>query len=260
MTETEPRELSLDVLRRRVYEPDASDADRERYRLALEAAAAPAEPPAAAEVAESGEAAGGSAPGSAPEPPSAARIRRRSRLVIGGIVLAIAVTVAIATHPWSPPVPSGPQSRPLAIPSAARHGFIAGLDRGGSADFGRYIYDHPDARPAEVTTLNWAESEEHVGTGTATVALDPSALANHGGHLTVVVILARDAVSAWTALGSRPDPHYSEPPGIPVTVHGRQTAGVPGTATLPYARLAPTVLSVEVPAGVRWDAFVVFSN
>jgi hypothetical protein len=243
----------LDALRRRLYGPDSTVDDVERYRRASGThRVAPAAPPQAL--------------------PS-------HRRPIGLLVAAIAVAVAlVAVGFWLggrraataavPPATSAPTSvarqasvqRQLTVSAADRDALVRTLDTSTRSDpLSDYLYSHPDSRPDAVRTVQRAESEEHRGTGPARVRLEPSAIAADGGRVTVVLVLDRSGTADWRAAGTTLR-GGSGPSAGTVGQTVRPVAGIPVTATFRYSMPAPTRLTVTVPAGVRWSVLVAFTD
>ncbi|HEY0374534.1 MAG TPA: hypothetical protein VGC94_07045 [Amnibacterium sp.] len=239
----------LDHLRRRLYAPDVSAAEVERYReLAGEGRPDPA--PAAA--------------------PAASRRRPVLVAAAAAVVVAVAGIGAFATarpHPAPIPVPaitptpipvqSSSDDSTVAVPAAVRTSFVSALQAGRSAGLLRYFYDHPEMIPAQLRTPRRADSYERFGSNTATVFLSPSPAAQKGGQVTVAVTLDRAArvqlraVRADSGMQSFVERLDDGTRGIP---------GVPMVRTVVYDGEAPTVLELTVPKGVHWDVVAVFTD
>lgn len=241
---------TVDALRRRLYRAGASAEDVARYRALL--AAQPGPHPT--------------------EPRTAGRPSARRALAARAAVLALIGGLALAALTLRAPGPRGeavttpaprrpaPSAVALAVPASARTAFVSRLEAGRGAGVADWFEDHPESRPAQVTTLSRAATEEHHGTGSAEVLLEPSALADRGGRMTVIVTLADDGVVRWRALRTAERTDHS-PYAQEVAVRRTpQTAGLPISATVVYAGDAPARLRVEAASGLPWDVVVVFSD
>lgn len=219
-------------LRRRLYRPDASPEDLQRY-----ASAAPL----------------------AVRRQRAERRRPSRRALIGAaLVLAgAAVITALLLRPaTAPPLPA-----PTAVGLSAedRTDLLQNLARGGDAGIAAYLVTHPSP-PGLVATAGTITDELH-GTGSRTVPLDVSQVPAGAGRATVLLVLAQPAHVTWRALRLGTD-------GSPVVLlrpvaarEGDQAAGSMTTATFAYADgRRPSRLRVEVGDGVRWGAAVVFTR
>ncbi|WP_375387551.1 hypothetical protein [uncultured Amnibacterium sp.] len=243
-----------DDLRRRLYAPGASAADVARYRTL----AGPEPEP------------GTAAPSPDPRPDPPARRRRTALLAAGGLLTALAVGAAgiavaggrgpdpAATR--TPPAVAVPVQTTLPIEVAARVGFVRALASGGDAGLLQFFLDNPDARPDAIRTISRAASDEYHGTGSGTIALEPSALAERGGRMTVLVVLDDAAKFEWRATRLAQSNDRSGPE-VPVDRRsGLLQPGEVGTTTIAYRSGAPTSLLVLVGEGVRWGAVVVFTD
>ena len=241
----------LDALRRRLYAPGAGREDVARYAAAT--TGAPEEP-------------------AVPDAPPPDRGRRRPILVVGIAVLAaVAVAAAVGTaagHPMavptSSPSPSGSPASDgvdeadLPVPASVRVGLIARLNGGEHAGLLDLLEADPGLLPPQLRTVGRADSIEYSGEGTTTFALSPSALADRGGRVTVIVVLAQPGRYTWRAsrLVQRPTVHEKD-----VASHaGAAGSGAPVAATVGYGRGAPSRLTVLVPDGTHWGAVVVFTD
>ena len=246
----------LDALRRRLYAPDVTPEEVERYRALTGDPAAGAEPDALP-----AEGAGG------PD-----RRRGRTLLVALGavVVLALAGIGVAATFRPHPAATSsaGPTAAPsgsfpvddpvVALPASVRASFVAVLKAGRSAGLLRYFSDHPDELPAQLRNPGRADSYERFGVSTAYVFLFPSPAAEKGGRLTVAVTL--DTAAAVQLRALRAD---SGMQSFIERLDDGAVRGIPGlpmVRTVVYDGEAPTVLELTVPKGVRWDVVAVFTD
>lgn len=240
------RDLDLDALRRRVYASDATDVDVQQYRDALAATRMPGEPV-------------GHVEGGTPLP-----VRRRSRparlwrlvAAVGGAAALCAVAVGLAHQPSAP----GPSPSPVAVPPDVRSRFIADVRRGDTTSIANALIAHPERLPSVLRAAHRAEVGQLAAAGAGVVDLRPSAIADSGGRLTVVVVTDDDAPVRWEAT-REPRPWSGPGRTIPVaSSQGDVTAGVPAAATTAYRSGAPTRVRVEAPAGVHWAAFAVLTD
>ncbi len=242
----------LDALRRRLYAPGAGREDVARYAAATGAAEEPAAPDA---------------------PPPPVNRGRHRRVVAAGVTVLVALAVAAAVgtaagHPIAGPTSSAsPSTSPeadavdesaLPVPASVRVGLVARLNGGEPADLLDLLEADSGLLPPQLRTVGRADSLEYSGEGTTTLALSPSALADRGGRVTVIVVLAQPGRYTWRAsrVVQRPTVHEQV-----VASHGGEAGpGAPVAATVGYGRGAPSRLAVLVPAGTRWGAVVVFTD
>lgn len=241
----------LDALRRRLYEPDVTPDEVQRYRALLQLTP--------------------SSPAAEPEPdPRPSRTRWRLLLAVG-VAAAVAVgTVALAAtprpvqHPVAIPsaAPTSVRTPPLddpvlALPASVRASFAAALRAGRSAGVLRYLAAHPEEVPAGVPAEARAAPQEHDGHGSALVSLTPSAAAQHGGRLIVAITVDRTAAvtlqvlradSGMQSFFERLDGGSPATPGLPVV------------RTIVYDGEAPTIVQLAVPKGLHWDLVTVFTR
>ncbi|HEY8320077.1 MAG TPA: hypothetical protein VIG76_14750 [Amnibacterium sp.] len=235
-----------DDLRRRLYRPDATPEDLERYRAATPATEA-----------------------DTPAPPRAPAARRASILIAAALLAGCALAAAAigtTTHPKTEPTATprsatttAPPGSTLAIPASDRAAFVRSLRAGRSIGLLPYFLGHPDARPAVIRTVSRADSEEHFGEGSAVIALDPSGAAAGGGRITLVLTVDRsvtaglvlDHVDARSPQGETvkldQDPVHADP-GLPVVV------------SLEYQGEVPNIVRLTVPSGVHWDLVADFTD
>lgn len=241
----------LEALRRRLYRPDATDADRARYRELVHAATP--DPESERTAAED-----------APEPPAG---RRRRPLVVGAavtvVVALLVVGITVSARPASSPVPSptGPAfgRTGFAVPPEARAAFVRALRAGRPAGLLDYVFDHPEALPAQLRAVGRADSVESNGTGHGEVVLEPSAEADRGGRLTVAVTVDAPVDVSWTCIRTHAatTQAYFE---VLDAEHLTAEPGLPAVRTFTYGGEAPTIVAVQVPTGVHWDVVAVFTD
>ena len=240
----------VDALRRRLYAPDASPEDLERYRAAEQA-----DP----------------RPGPVIPVAGAAPARRGHLLGVAAVLAALAVaavglalgTGTPSTPPSLAPAPStAPPTQALAdyealsIPPAVRSAFVDEVRRGHPIGLQQYFTDHPLQQPRQVLSGLRENSVERAGTGSAVLDIPTSADAPGGGQLTLVLTVDRAATAQWSlvAQGNRDDGEW-----VPLDdVQGQP--GLPAVASLPYTPLRPTRVAITVPAGVRWDLMTIFTE
>lgn len=236
----------LDPLRRRLYAPRATAADVDRY---VEAA--------------------GARPSTAESSPEAApHVRRRSRtvivvaaLVVVGLLVA-AITVGSTVHRSSAPTPAvrTAETQVLAVPAPPRAAFVRNLRAGRDAGLSAYFFAHPEARPAQLTTLQRAATEEHHGRGAQVVRLAPSSAADHGGRLTVILILADGGAAGWSASRTATGTGHVPVEQVVAAARDGYAPGAPAGVTVRYAGKAPDRLRVQAPEGDPFGVVAVFSN
>jgi len=236
-----------DDLRRRLYRPDATPEDLERFRAANPGPEA-ADPPATL--------------------PSTAG--RRTPILVAAALLVgcavAAVSIGTTTHPQpvrtaSTPLasPAAPPGSTLAIPASDRAAFVRSLRAGRPAGLLPYFLTHPDARPAIIRTVTRADSEEHFGEGSTAIALDPSSAALKGGRFTVVLTVDRPVTAAMTL--DHVDSH--SPQGLAIKlvldpVHA--DPGLPAVVSLEYEGAGLNTVRLTVPVGVHWDLVADFTD
>lgn len=248
----------LDALRRRLYAPDVTDDDVAAYRDASRQAEAAAPAPAAGS---------GSPARRVPRPG-----RRATALAGGGAVLllAIAIAVLVTAHPLAAITAAGRTPTPTAPPSlvegqittsvAARLSFVQALQAGDEPGLLDYLYSHRAYLPPAISTPRRASSTEYAGQGSSTIPLEPSALTQHGGRVTVILVLDRGATYSWRAERLEERNDRSGPVLALAEQAGRARAGEPTTATFRYPAGAPSRLAVYLDETVKWGAVVVFTD
>lgn len=251
MHEGSPEPSGLDDLRRRLYQPGAAAEDVALYETAR---GGPREAPSIP---------AGSAPAKG----------RRVAVVVGAAVVGGAVVGALVAAFVSAGVGARPVSRPSAsaspsasvasiveddvpAPFPARAAFVRALGSGGRAGVLAYLSAHPDLLPPQLRTVQRAASSEYAGRGATTLTLSPSALAQRGGRMTVIIVLARTGRSRWEATRTGGDPSRQ----VVAAQAGESQAGAPVASTVVYGRGAPSRLTVDVDDGARWGAVVVFTD
>ena len=233
-----------DSLRRRLYAPDATDADREAY-LAAESADDPQ-------------------PVAAPAPTRRIPLRVRLVAIAGSTLLVAAGVVVLATgHPLAQRSPGPGSTAPagtVPVPATVRDRFVRDLRAGVDPGLLAYLDGHPETLLAALRTAGRADSTEYTGVGPTTAALSPTTIAERAGHVTVVLVTDRDLGYDWraTKVAESNDRSGPEPP---VASHdGRVKQGEPVSGTVGYSGGVPTRLTLLVPNGARWAAVVVYSD
>jgi hypothetical protein len=245
----------LDALRRRLYAPDVTERDVAAYREA-EAETAADGPPAD--------------PGG-----RGRRFPERRRLAVAGgavLLVIVGVVLLLTTRPLAAVVASGtsptpthsatptfPQSR-IPASASARLQFIRSLQTGDTPGLLEYLYGHPSYLPAAIRTPGRSNSTEYSGQGSGTITLDPSELAQRGGHVTVILVTDRPATVSWRTarIAQRND---RSGPVVPMASHAGSTrAGEPISATSGYGGSAPARLALSLDETIRWGAVVVFTD
>jgi len=238
----------VDALRRRLYAPDASPEDLERYRAVEQTATD------TTEVAP-GLAAGG----------------RGRILPVAGVLVALgvaAVGLALGTRtptvtPSLAPAPTAAlplqvvaEYEALSIPPAVRSAFVDEVRRGHPIGLQQYFTDHPASQPRQVVNGLRENSVERAGSGSAVLDIPTAGAASDGGQLTIVLTVDRATTAQWSlvAQGNRDDGEW-----VPLDdVQGQP--GLPAVASLPYTPLRPTRVAITVPAGVHWDLMTIFTD
>lgn len=229
---------ALEALRRRVYGPSASDADRQAYAALLERMSAEQEPPAPDET--------------APEPTEASALTapapRRSRwpIVLGaaGVLLVLGlgtISTAIARTSTTSPPPtrraaqpwSGtarPTPGPLLMPATItlRHGPIAGQATSGS--------------------------------GSAVMPLDLSGAPPTGGTLIVSLVSSDPAPIGWVAERHRECSHDDAALETVALEGPALRDGSVAPTVVRYSGAPPAQLTVRAPIGTGWALTVAFTQ
>jgi hypothetical protein len=231
-TETRTR---LDQLRRRLYEPTATEADRREYAALAERLEQPRqsdpEPPV-----------GRDEPADAPSTVPRARRRRPRPLVLGiggAVVIAALAVIAVQTARSVSAPPTMPSATAwLSSPTAA-----------------------PTPTPAMLTDDGrWLAAQQTSGGGSAVVRLDVRAAPAAGGRLVVAMSSSDPSPVGWLAERVRSSPANAgseqvvafDPPAL------RVGAAVPTTVS--YTGAPPSVLVVQAPTGTGWSVTVAFAE
>jgi hypothetical protein len=232
------RPPNLDDLRRRIYAPDATAEDGERYRAAL--AAAEGGPVSDLPVA---------GPRRSPKAPGI-------RLVAATLAVLVAAALA-ALLPRVAAGPTVPAFSPITIDATARAQLLRNLAEGGPPGLTTYLLTHRTFR----STALRQNPMEHWGIGPGAVSLTLSQPSTEPGTVAVVLVCDHAGAASWTAFSLRPEPGSDDPQGPLADRTGRLDAGVPAAATFSYpAGHPPLRLWIEVPKGVRWGAEVLFTG
>jgi hypothetical protein len=251
----------LAELRRRLYAPGATDADRAAF-AAADAARATSEP-VAAPVAVVDD------PPPPPAPP-ARPVPARGRIIAVGaatvLVVASAVFVAVA-HPFRPgpvtasPVPSVAPSLigSIPVPAAARAEFLRDLRRGEDPKLLDYLDTHPTTLLASLRASGSTDTTGFSGTGPSTENLAPERPTTRG-HMTLVLVTEQDVHFQWTPTTVAPSNDRSGPERPVADLDGAAGAGQPVSGTVAYSGGVPSRLTLLVPAGVHWGAVVVYTD
>lgn len=243
-------------LRRRLYAPGASDADRDRYEAVGAAAkAAPVEPapvePAQVAPVE---------PAAAPPPPAAPVRRRRVGALIAGAAVIVALLVGgiTAARVAVDGRPSGPAPTPVAMSDEDRRSVQENLTLGNYAGIAAFLVTH---RVLALGNPTRVETVEKMGVGNGTVRLSPVPAETVRGRATVLFVTAGSAQAGWTTLRREVDPSGEEQFLTQVQRSGFQQGGQITTHSFRYTSGdRPVELRVTVPDGVRWGAAVVFTD
>jgi hypothetical protein len=246
MVREDPEEL-----RRRLYAPGASDADRDRYEaVGAVAKAAPVEPVQAEPV----------QPVPAPPPPAAPVRRRRVGALIAGAAVVVALLVGgiTAARLAADGRPSGPPPTPVAMSDEDRRSVQENLTLGNFAGIAAFLVTH---RVLSLGNPSRVETVEKMGVGNGVVRLSPVPPETVHGRATVLFVTAGSAQAGWTTLRREVDPAGEEQFVRQVQRSGFQQGGQITTHTYRYTSGdRPVELRVSVPDGVRWGAAVVFTD
>ena len=221
----------LDALRRALYRPDATDADRQRYRA--EQAAVLLEPEPTAQ---------------APEPP-VERPARRLRWGVMVVAVALAGLAGIAIGQRLAP-PAVETARPTAAPVLQQD----------FEDGSRYEVDTKGVSGprAVATTVRGTAviGQRFEGHGPAVVPVDLLPGSFDGGRAMVVLTAAQPAPTAWRALRLLTRNDFSSFPMV--MAHGTADPGqlVATPSSFIYPGAPPARIAVEAPDSVRWTLVV----
>lgn len=241
-----------EALRRRLYAPGASDADRARYAAVGGLAETAPDVPAPSEPAPTASAVD-------PYPPAPARRRRPVRLIAGAaVVIALLVGGITAARIAADGRPSGPPPTPVAMSDEDRRSVQENLTLGNYAGIAAFLVTH---RALSLGTPSRLETVEKMGVGEGTVRLSPVSAATVRGRATVLFVTAGAAQIQWTTLRRQVDASGEQRYVRQVQRSGFQQGGQITTHTYRYAGGdRPVELRVSVPAGVRWGAAVVLTD
>jgi len=246
MVREDPEEL-----RRRLYAPGASDADRDRYEAAgAVAKAAPAEPVQVAPA---------SAVAAPPPPDAPVRRRRRGTLIAGAaVVVALLVGGITAARLAADGRPSGPAPTPVAMSDEDRRSVEENLTLGNYAGIAAFLVTH---RVLSLGNPSRVETVEKMGVGNGTVRLSPVPPETVRGRATILFVTAGSAQAGWTTLRREVDPSGEQQFVQQVQRSGFQQGGQITTHTYRYSSGdRPVELRITVPDGVHWGAAVVFTD
>lgn len=244
---------ALEELRRRVYAPGATDADRAEYQRVLDGVSRRVAPRPASPVSAPG-------PGEAAPAPSRAAWRRAPLLLVAATALVVVAALAIPAG-LTPPARSEPVPAPtrLDVRAPQRSRLLENLDAPRWAGIGAYIRNHRAETPFRGST--YYLPFEHWGTGSRTIALKLPNDVPTVGRATVVLVVREPARVGWTLTALRPYLRADDPSNVLDRRRGEAETGRPLFATVPYgSATVPTTLRIEVPPGVRWGAAVVLSD
>lgn len=250
----------LAELRRRLYAPGATDADRAAFRAAeLSRSEAPADPPAPVQE-----------PLPAPPPPAARPTPSRFRVAaIGGAaLLVVAGVVGVAVgHPFAtPPVTASPTPSPrlsvigsIAIPAAVRSGFVRELRAGRDPGLLAYLDGHPETLLEGMRAEGRTDTTGFSGVGPTTLNLAPT-LSTAAGHITLVLVTERAVHFEWTPTTVADANDRSGPERPVANLDGAAEAGQPVSGTVAYSGGVPSRLTLIVPAAIHWGIVVVYTD
>ncbi|WP_375400496.1 hypothetical protein [uncultured Amnibacterium sp.] len=246
------RTALFEELRRRVYEPDASEEDRARYRAAVEyrdryaSAALPQTPDPSLDQS--------AAP--PPPPPPPPRRRRLRQATVGVLLLVVAAVAVVVGFPRA----AGPRDTAPAtvrVDAPERSELLQNLAAGKVAGISAYLLTHSSL--SALRTATRFVTTEWRGKGSRTITT-PSASGQHG-RVTVLLVLATGAHAEWSAVRTSRDGVGRMRLVVLATRSGDQQAGIPTTATFPTTTQGgPDRLLIVVPRGVQWGAEMVLTD
>lgn len=241
-------EPDLDELRRRIYRPDATDEDRDRYRMRMAGEPAAVLPPPAR----------GTAPSAGPGLPSRPRTRR-GLLLAGALTVLGLVGVGIGALPRAPAEPPSRSPGPVPVDAEARSELVQNLAAGNAAGIAAYLVVHPPPQAIRGTTRLFTVERHGTGPGSFSIAGTPAE--TRSGRATVLLVVGVPARASWTAYRVRPRRDDRDALQAIERRSGDLQAGALTSTTFRY-RLGgrPVRLEVHVPDAVQWGAAVVFSD
>ncbi|GAA2753637.1 hypothetical protein [Amnibacterium kyonggiense] len=231
-------------LRRRLYAPGASDADVERFRGAEPVAVVEADRPAA-------------------EPESAlptgrSRTRLAAVLVLALVLLVAVLAVAVGRLATDAGRPETPPTA-LRMTAEDRQDIATAFADGTNAGIAAFLVTH--RAPPALRTATRFFTEEHAGTGPATVDLEPAPASAFQGRATVLLVLQQPGRVSWSAFRRQVDA-TGEQRLVLQRQRGGELDGEQLTAdTFPYrSGDRPVQVRIDAPPGARWGFAVVYSD
>jgi membrane-associated protease RseP (regulator of RpoE activity) len=251
----------LDALRRRLYSPDATDADRAAFAAAEAATRAEPEPVPTSVLAP---------PPPPPPGPPARPLPTRWRLVaIGGatVLVLVGVTAVAVGHPFAPgPVVSSAVPSPalsvigsIAVPASAQAAFIRDLRAGRDPGLLAYLDAHPATLLQQLRAAGRTDTTGVAGVGPTTLNLAPQ-VPKDAGHITLVLVTEAAVHFQWTPTTLADANDRSGPERPVANDDGAAVAGEPVAGSVAYSGGVPSRLTLIVPAGVHWGAVVVYTD
>lgn len=240
-----------EALRKRLYAPDASGEDIERYRTAAIEVQPPAAPRApAVDDAE-------------PEPSAPVPRRRRRLLVVAAVATVLVVLAGVGVAAVRIAQAQQPTdlraATEIATNGTDREAFGENLALGNTAGIAAYLVTNPSPPSMRGGTRYF--TIERDGTGAGAVDLSPVPADTVSGRATVLLVLGGDAVASWTAFRRSVDSAGEQQYVRQAVRGGPQRAGVLTATTFRYrSGDRPVRLVLDVPDGVRWGVAVVFSD
>ncbi|GAA4741787.1 hypothetical protein GCM10025783_11260 [Amnibacterium soli] len=241
-----------EALRRRLYAPGASEADRARYEAAGRVAkAGPAQPaPREPEPPED--------PAVPAAPPPARRRRVGAAIAGGAVVVALLVGGITAARLAADGQPSAPPPTPVPMSDEDRRTVQENLTLGNFGGIAAFLVTHRALSLGDPTRV---ETLERRGIGEGTVRLSPVPPETVRGRATVLLVTAGSAQVDWTTLRREVDPSGEQQYVQQEERGGFQQGGQITVHTYRYGSGdRPVELHVTAPDGVRWGAAVVFTD
>ncbi|MGT2427157.1 hypothetical protein [Amnibacterium kyonggiense] len=233
-----------EALRRRLYAPGASEADVDRFRDAGAVDAAAADP----------------VPAGAADPPQRRPARTRA-VILGALALAVLVVVLAVAAGRAATGTERPETPLTVLPMTAedRQDVADAFVDGRSAGIAAYLVTH--RAPPTLRTATRLFTEEHAGTGPATVDLDPGPASAVEGRATVLVALQQAGRVSWSAFRRQVDATGEQRLVLQRERGGELDGDQLTDDAFPYRTGdRPVQVRIDAAPGARWGFAVVYSD